>query len=62
MINKSFKSSYQDYEEYKREEEFLDNISKLPRFIERLNQENITGILKQSAIKNFILDNALQNN
>lgn len=54
---KSYKSSYQDWDEYKREEEFLDN---LQRYNKRLDEENITGILKQSAIENYIKDNALQ--
>lgn len=54
---KSYKSSYQDWNEWKREEEFLDN---LQWYNKRLDEENITGILKQSAIENYIKDNALQ--
>jgi len=58
---KSYKSSYQDWNEYRKEEEYLDG---LQRFTRRLDEENITGVLKDSAIGNFIQsqNNALQCN
>jgi len=58
---KSYKSSCQDWNEYRKEEQFQDS---LQRFKCRLDEENITGILKDSAIENYIQsqNNALQYN